>query len=115
MHLLDFALRSSGLHATFGNSEIVLDASLAFVAGALGGFGGGHSRRAGLSLGIAALACGLTMGGPLALANGGRPLQLFGALSLIYPLCGAVLGLSRSPRWGNVGGVTLPIACDLSA
>ncbi|HKQ62726.1 MAG TPA: hypothetical protein VJS92_15655, partial [Candidatus Polarisedimenticolaceae bacterium] len=49
--------------------------------------------------GTAALALALTMGGPLAVADGGRPVQLFGAFSLIYPLCGAVLGLSLRLRW----------------
>lgn len=98
--LLGIALRASGFHAAHDNWETLVEALVAASTGALAAWSLTHRRSPTLSLAAATATLVLTMGGPLPVMNGRRPILLYLSFLpiLIAPSLLLYLGLRRLPR-----------------
>ena len=93
--------RSAGWHGRHDVLEMITEVAIGFGTGAVTGRLIGTGWRRATAFGVATAVLVVTMGGPIAVTTGARPLRLFLAFAVIYTAGGIVLAavaLSFSKR-----------------
>ncbi len=95
---LGIALRASGFHAAHDNWETTIECAVAVATGALIAWRLTHRLLPTLALATATLTLVLTMGGPLLVLNGRRPVLLFVAFLPLLLTSATLLALAVRRR-----------------